>query len=192
MYFTPCGWFSSGRYEVSINTKQYSRQGRQACDRVASGCHSRALPCSCTIVPAMSQQYMTLASRCVSARFQVLAAGCLKVSGHISTKEGKKVYALGGKWNEYLDAQRCDDDGNPLPDAEKLHLWKVCFVGACRRHDAVMRGCSCGCAWSTFSFPVSIGHNRTSDLQPAMVLLRCRRPRSRRATSTASLTLHTS
>lgn len=62
MYFTPCGWFSSGRYEVS---------------------------------------------------------------GHISTKEGKKVYALGGKWNEYLDAQRCDDDGNPLPDAEKLHLWKA-------------------------------------------------------------------
>jgi hypothetical protein len=47
------------------------------------------------------------------------------VSGHISTAEGKKVFALGGKWNEYLDAQRCDEEGNPLPDAEKLHLWKV-------------------------------------------------------------------
>lgn len=35
------------------------------------------------------------------------------------------MFALGGKWNEYLDAQRCDEEGNPLPDAETLHLWKV-------------------------------------------------------------------
>ena len=42
------------------------------------------------------------------------------------------MYALGGKWNEYLDAQRCDEEGNPLPDAETLHLWKVrdCLVVA--------------------------------------------------------------
>ena len=53
-----------------------------------------------------------------------------QVSGHISTAEGAKVFALGGKWNEYLDAQRCDEEGNPLPDAETLHLWKVhaCLV----------------------------------------------------------------
>ena len=49
----------------------------------------------------------------------------MQVSGHIVTKEGKKVYALGGKWNEYLDAQRCDEEGDPLPDAKTLHLWKV-------------------------------------------------------------------
>lgn len=61
LYFTPCGWFSSGRYEVS---------------------------------------------------------------GHILSAEGKKVMALGGKWNDYLDAVRCDEEGDPLPDAEKLHLWK--------------------------------------------------------------------
>jgi hypothetical protein len=53
-----------------------------------------------------------------------------QVSGHISTAEGAKVFALGGKWNEYLDAQRCDEEGNPLPDAETLHLWQVhlCLV----------------------------------------------------------------
>jgi hypothetical protein len=57
------------------------------------------------------------------------------VSGHISTAEGTKVFALGGKWNEYLDAQRCDEEGNPLPDAETLHLWKVliCLVLAAFR-----------------------------------------------------------
>lgn len=48
-----------------------------------------------------------------------------QVSGHITSADGKKVFALGGKWNEYLDAQRCDEEGNPLPDAETLHLWKV-------------------------------------------------------------------
>ena len=35
------------------------------------------------------------------------------------------MYALGGKWNEYLDAQRCDEEGDPLPDAKMLQLWKV-------------------------------------------------------------------
>ena len=42
------------------------------------------------------------------------------------------MFALGGKWNEYLDAQRCDEEGNPLPDAQTLHLWKVrdCLVVA--------------------------------------------------------------
>lgn len=59
-----------------------------------------------------------------------LSAALWQVSGHISSAEGEKVFALGGKWNEYLDAQRCDEEGNPLPDAEKLHLWKVCW--SCR------------------------------------------------------------
>ena len=35
------------------------------------------------------------------------------------------MFSLGGKWNEFLDAQRCDQEGNPLPGAETLHLWKV-------------------------------------------------------------------
>ena len=46
------------------------------------------------------------------------------------------MFALGGKWNEYLDAQRCDEEGDPLPDAETLHLWKVrAFLngGRCQR-----------------------------------------------------------
>lgn len=60
--FTPCGWFSSGRYEVS---------------------------------------------------------------GHLITAAGVKLYTVGGKWNDYLDAQRCDEEGDPLPDAPLLHLWKA-------------------------------------------------------------------
>mmetsp|Transcript_11257 Transcript_11257/g.33809 ORF Transcript_11257/g.33809 Transcript_11257/m.33809 type:complete len:452 (-) Transcript_11257:444-1799(-) len=62
LYFTPCGWFSSGRYEVS---------------------------------------------------------------GHVTSAEGEKIYTLGGKWNDFLDAQRCDQEGNPLPDAPVIHLWKA-------------------------------------------------------------------
>ena len=48
-----------------------------------------------------------------------------QVSGHVTSAEGQKVYALGGRWNEYLDAQKCDEEGDPLPDAETIHLWKV-------------------------------------------------------------------
>lgn len=48
-----------------------------------------------------------------------------QVSGHVTTAEGVKVYAVGGKWNEYLDAQKCDEEGDPLPDAPIMHLWKV-------------------------------------------------------------------
>ncbi len=55
----------------------------------------------------------------------LLAPSHIQVSGHITTPEGKKVYSLGGKWNEFLDARKCDDEGNPLPGAETLHLWKV-------------------------------------------------------------------
>lgn len=61
MYFTPCGWFGSGRYQMS---------------------------------------------------------------GHIISAEGKKVMAVGGLWNEYLDCQRCDEEGDPLPTAEKKRLWE--------------------------------------------------------------------
>lgn len=61
MYFTPCGWFGSGRYEIS---------------------------------------------------------------GHVKKEDGTPVYVLEGKWNEYLTATKCDEEGNPLPDAEPLELWR--------------------------------------------------------------------
>eukprot|EP00887_Chlorella_sp_A99_P003091 scaffold9.g3091.t1 len=61
MYFTPCGWFGSGRYEIS---------------------------------------------------------------GHVKKEDGTPVYVLEGKWNEYLTATKCDDQGDPLPDAEPLELWR--------------------------------------------------------------------
>ena len=49
----------------------------------------------------------------------------MQVSGHIKSPDGKKMMALGGKWNEYLDCQRCDEEGDPLPDAPKTRLWTV-------------------------------------------------------------------
>ena len=56
----------------------------------------------------------------------------MQVSGHIKSPEGKKIMALGGKWNEYLDCQRCDEAGDPLPDAPKTRLWTVCPLLALR------------------------------------------------------------
>lgn len=47
------------------------------------------------------------------------------MSGHIISAEGKKVMAVGGLWNEYLDCQCCDEEGDPLPTAEKKRLWEV-------------------------------------------------------------------
>ncbi|KAK9843175.1 hypothetical protein WJX74_008032 [Apatococcus lobatus] len=61
MYFTPCGWFGSGRYEIS---------------------------------------------------------------GHIITETGKKVIALSGKWNSHLDMVKCDEEGDPIKDAETIRLWE--------------------------------------------------------------------
>ena len=55
----------------------------------------------------------------------------MQVSGHIKSPEGKKVMALGGKWNEYLHCQRCDEEGDPLPDAPKTRLWTVCLLRLC-------------------------------------------------------------
>lgn len=107
LYFTPCGWFSSGRYEVPCVSVQHTpalHSGRTVSTRrVAAG----------------------LDGGLQGIRLAVKRMLWLQVSGHISTAEGVKVFALGGKWNEYLDAQRCDEEGDPLPDAETLHLWKV-------------------------------------------------------------------
>ena len=48
-----------------------------------------------------------------------------QISGHIKKEDGTPVYALEGMWNEYLVAVKCDEEGDPLPDAEKLELWRV-------------------------------------------------------------------
>ncbi|KAK9830605.1 hypothetical protein WJX81_004342 [Elliptochloris bilobata] len=61
LYFTPCGWFGSGRYEVT---------------------------------------------------------------GHIFDEEGRKVYALQGAWNSHLSMVRCNAEGEALPDAPTVELWK--------------------------------------------------------------------
>lgn len=60
LYFTPCGWFNAGRYEIN---------------------------------------------------------------GTIKDADGKALLALAGKWNSHLDAIACDEEGDPLPDAEPVRLW---------------------------------------------------------------------
>ncbi|KAL6774365.1 hypothetical protein ACKKBG_A24730 [Auxenochlorella protothecoides x Auxenochlorella symbiontica] len=51
-------------------------------------------------------------------------SGRYEIDGYIYREDGTKAYILEGKWNEYLDAARCDEAGEMLPDAEILHLWK--------------------------------------------------------------------
>lgn len=49
----------------------------------------------------------------------------LQISGHVTDEEGKKRIALVGKWNSYLDMQKCDEEGAPLPGSELVRLWTV-------------------------------------------------------------------
>ncbi len=50
----------------------------------------------------------------------------MQVSGHVYDEEGRKVLALSGAWNSHLDMAKCDEEGDPLPDAKTIRLWEVC------------------------------------------------------------------
>mmetsp|Transcript_6855 Transcript_6855/g.19330 ORF Transcript_6855/g.19330 Transcript_6855/m.19330 type:complete len:459 (+) Transcript_6855:353-1729(+) len=50
--------------------------------------------------------------------------GRYTLEGHVINKEGTKVLYLSGKWNSHLDAVKCDEDGEPLPEDEPMRLWK--------------------------------------------------------------------
>lgn len=50
-------------------------------------------------------------------------AGRYDISGTVKTPEGVPKIALSGKWNSYLDAVKCDENGDPLPDAETIRIW---------------------------------------------------------------------
>lgn len=50
-------------------------------------------------------------------------AGRYEISGTIKNADGVPVLALAGKWNSYLDCMKCDENGDPLPDAEAIRLW---------------------------------------------------------------------
>ncbi|DBA92841.1 hypothetical protein WJX77_001671 [Trebouxia sp. C0004] len=50
-------------------------------------------------------------------------SGHHEISGHVTDEEGKKRIALVGKWNSYLDMQKCDEEGTPLPGAQLVRLW---------------------------------------------------------------------
>ena len=43
----------------------------------------------------------------------------------MTDEEGKKRITLVGMWNSYLDMQKCDEEGTPLPGSELVRLWTV-------------------------------------------------------------------
>ena len=49
----------------------------------------------------------------------------MQIAGHITNEEGEKVIALSGKWNSHLDMVKCDEAGEPIPDAPTTRLWTV-------------------------------------------------------------------
>jgi hypothetical protein len=55
-----------------------------------------------------------------------------QISGHVTDEEGKKRIALVGKWNSYLDMQKCDVEGTPLPGAQLVRLWTVHNASCCK------------------------------------------------------------
>ena len=50
-------------------------------------------------------------------------AGRYEISGNVYDEDGNPKLYLEGKWNSHLDCMPCDDEGNPLPDAEPERLW---------------------------------------------------------------------
>lgn len=50
---------------------------------------------------------------------------CLQVSGYICSKDGTKRLTLNGKWNSFLEMQKCNEEGEPLPGSEPVRLWTV-------------------------------------------------------------------
>ncbi len=35
------------------------------------------------------------------------------------------MLALSGAWNSHLDMVKCDEEGDPLPEAKTIRLWEV-------------------------------------------------------------------
>jgi hypothetical protein len=50
-------------------------------------------------------------------------SGFHEIAGHVTNEEGEKVIALSGKWNSHLDMVKCDESGEPIPDAPTTRLW---------------------------------------------------------------------
>ena len=67
----------------------------------------------------------------------------VQISGHVTDEEGKKKIALVGKWNSYLDMQKCDEEGTPLPGSELVRLWTVCTQ--CANSSPVQSHCFGAC-----------------------------------------------
>eukprot|EP00884_Botryococcus_braunii_P006702 jgi/Botrbrau1/16032/Bobra.7_2s0006.1 len=69
---------------------------------------------------------VTTGARC-SLYFQPcgwFGSGRYQVSGHVYNPEGQKVLYMSGAWNSHLEYQRCDPEGNPLPDEAPVRVWQ--------------------------------------------------------------------
>ena len=49
----------------------------------------------------------------------------MQINGHVTDEEGKKKIVLKGKWDSFLDMQKCNEEGEALPGAELIRLWTV-------------------------------------------------------------------
>jgi hypothetical protein len=108
------------------------------------------------------------------------------------TPEGKKVIALWGKWNSFLDSVKCDEEGSPLPGAETVRLWEVRAPGGALANAGLSNHWGpgrCGRGrrlWShAEQWPAGVRLHPADTGVGAVPRSACR---SRRATSTASRT----
>jgi len=49
--------------------------------------------------------------------------GRYEFAGYVTDVDDKKRIKLSGKWNAYCDMVPCDEEGNPVPDAQLKRLW---------------------------------------------------------------------
>lgn len=96
MYFQPCGWFGSGRYEARgwCCLAKWCQQLHAAWGGAG---HAMLLWSDTGLFP--TPQHAIAPSHLVPPRCMLL-----QISGTINKEDGTPVYKLDGKWNEYLDA----------------------------------------------------------------------------------------
>ena len=74
----------------------------------------------------------------------------------MTDEEGKKKIILKGKWDSYLDMQKCDEEGAALPGAELVRLWTVSQPLGIAHFDMSFPVIKCSAEASTVHFESSI------------------------------------
>ena len=120
MYFQPCGWFGSGRYQVGLPARGGAGSGQWGvprsavaglgaaarCGRGVACCGGGGMvPCGALGAVCRPSELTYLPAPAPNAmRVPGLPAHASQISGTISREDGTPVYKLEGKWNEYLNA----------------------------------------------------------------------------------------